>query len=52
MYEFTTELASLGPPRAEQEALVAALGGRQAETDQFLAGAQAGFSSLDGLGPV
>jgi hypothetical protein len=51
MYEFTTERAAL-PPRAEQEALVAALGGRQAETDQFLAGAQAGPSSLDGLGPV
>jgi hypothetical protein len=52
MYEFTTELAALGPPKAEQEGLVAAPGRPAGRADQFLAGAQAGFSSLDGLGPV
>jgi 2-polyprenyl-6-methoxyphenol hydroxylase-like FAD-dependent oxidoreductase len=36
MYDFTTELASFAPPRAEQEALFAALAGRQAEIDRFL----------------
>jgi 2-polyprenyl-6-methoxyphenol hydroxylase-like FAD-dependent oxidoreductase len=36
MYEFTTELASFAPPRPEQQALFAALAGRQAEIDQFL----------------
>ena len=36
MSEFTTELASFAPPRAEQQALFAALAGRQAEIDRFL----------------
>ena len=36
MYEFTTELAALGPPGVEQQALFAALAGRQAEIDRFL----------------
>jgi 2-polyprenyl-6-methoxyphenol hydroxylase-like FAD-dependent oxidoreductase len=36
MYEFTTELASFAPPRAEQQALFAALAGRPAEIDRFL----------------
>jgi len=36
MYEFTTELASFAPPRPEQQALFAALAGRQAEIDRFL----------------
>jgi hypothetical protein len=35
MYEFTTQLASFGPPTAEQEALFAAVAGRQAEADRF-----------------
>ena len=36
MYEFTTELAALGPPRVERQALFAALAGRQAEINRFL----------------
>jgi hypothetical protein len=45
MYEFTTELASFAPPTAEQEALFAALAGRQAETDRF-------FGVLTGAVPL
>jgi hypothetical protein len=37
MYEFTGELAAFGPPRPEQQALFAALAGRQDEIDRFLA---------------
>ncbi|HWD42634.1 MAG TPA: NAD(P)/FAD-dependent oxidoreductase [Actinomycetota bacterium] len=37
MYEFTGELASFAPPRPEQQALFAALAGRQDEIDRFLA---------------
>ena len=36
MYQFTTDLATLGPPRVEQQTLFAALAGRQAEIDRFL----------------
>jgi 2-polyprenyl-6-methoxyphenol hydroxylase-like FAD-dependent oxidoreductase len=36
MYEFTTELASLAPPRPEAAALFVALAGRQDEIDRFL----------------
>jgi len=36
MYEFTGELASFAPPRAEHQALFAAVAGRQAEIDRFL----------------
>jgi 2-polyprenyl-6-methoxyphenol hydroxylase-like FAD-dependent oxidoreductase len=36
MYEFTTELASFGPPRPEQQVLFEALATDQAETDRFL----------------
>jgi len=36
MYDFTTELASFAPPRPEQQALFAALAGRQADVDRFL----------------
>jgi 2-polyprenyl-6-methoxyphenol hydroxylase-like FAD-dependent oxidoreductase len=36
MYEFTGELASFAPLRAEQQALFAAGAGRQAEIDRFL----------------
>jgi 2-polyprenyl-6-methoxyphenol hydroxylase-like FAD-dependent oxidoreductase len=37
MYEFTTELAALGPPRPEQQLLLAAVAERPAEADRFLA---------------
>jgi len=36
MYEFTTELASFGPPTVEQRVLFAALAGNQHQTDRFL----------------
>ena len=36
MYEMTTDLASFAPPRPEQEMLVRALEGNQAEIDRFL----------------
>ena len=36
MYEFTTELASLEPPKAEAQMLFAALVGKQVEIDRFL----------------
>jgi 2-polyprenyl-6-methoxyphenol hydroxylase-like FAD-dependent oxidoreductase len=36
IYEFTTELASFGPPRPEQQILLTALAGRQAQIDRFL----------------
>jgi flavin-dependent dehydrogenase len=36
MYDFTTDLASLRPPRAEERSLLASLAGKQAETDRFL----------------
>ncbi|MEN3280602.1 MAG: hypothetical protein V7607_1742 [Solirubrobacteraceae bacterium] len=36
MYEMTTDLASFSPPRREQEMLVRALEGDQAEIDRFL----------------
>jgi 2-polyprenyl-6-methoxyphenol hydroxylase-like FAD-dependent oxidoreductase len=36
MYQFTTDLATLGPPGVEQQSLFAALAGRQAEIDRFL----------------
>jgi 2-polyprenyl-6-methoxyphenol hydroxylase-like FAD-dependent oxidoreductase len=36
MYEFTCELATLAPPRPEQQALFGALAGRQDEIDRFL----------------
>ena len=35
MYQFTTELASFGPPAVEQQVLFASLQGRQAEIDRF-----------------
>jgi hypothetical protein len=45
MYEFTTMLASFGPPRAEDEVLMRALAGRQAEIDRF-------FGVLTGAVPL
>jgi 2-polyprenyl-6-methoxyphenol hydroxylase-like FAD-dependent oxidoreductase len=36
MYEMTTDLASFAPPRPEQEMLLRALAGNQAEIDRFL----------------
>jgi 2-polyprenyl-6-methoxyphenol hydroxylase-like FAD-dependent oxidoreductase len=45
MYEFTTQLASFAPPTAEQEALFAAVAGRQAATDRF-------FGVLTGAVPL
>src|SRR5512133_1818020 len=36
MYEMTTDLASFAPPRPEQEMLLRALEGNQAEIDRFL----------------
>ncbi len=36
MYDFTTELASFGPPKVETAALFAALEGQPAEIDRFL----------------
>jgi 2-polyprenyl-6-methoxyphenol hydroxylase-like FAD-dependent oxidoreductase len=36
MWEFTTELASFGPPRSEQQVLFDALAASQEETDRFL----------------
>jgi 2-polyprenyl-6-methoxyphenol hydroxylase-like FAD-dependent oxidoreductase len=36
MYEFTTELASFGPPKAEEQVLFASLAGNQSEIDRFL----------------
>ncbi len=36
MYEFTTALASFGPPKLEDEVLLRSLVGRQAEIDRFL----------------
>jgi 2-polyprenyl-6-methoxyphenol hydroxylase-like FAD-dependent oxidoreductase len=37
MYEMTTDLATFAPPRPEQEMLLRALEGNQAEIDRFLA---------------
>jgi 2-polyprenyl-6-methoxyphenol hydroxylase-like FAD-dependent oxidoreductase len=45
MYEFTTMLASFGPPRVEDEVLIRALVGRQAEIDRF-------FGVLTGAVPL
>ena len=45
MYEFTTMLASFGPPRVEDEVLFRALVGRQAEIDRF-------FGVLTGAVPL
>ena len=39
MYEMTVDLASFAPPRPEQEMLLRALEGNQAEIDRFLVGA-------------
>jgi hypothetical protein len=36
MYEMTVDLASFAPPRPEQEMLLRALEGNQAEIDRFL----------------
>jgi hypothetical protein len=36
MYDLTTELAAVAPPRPEQQALLAALASRQADVDRFL----------------
>ncbi|HEU4897187.1 MAG TPA: hypothetical protein VFX88_06390 [Actinomycetota bacterium] len=36
MYDLTTELAAVAPPRPEQQALFAALASRQADVDRFL----------------
>jgi hypothetical protein len=45
MYEFTADLASLRPPRVEEELLFRALAGDEAETERFF-GAFAGTIPL------
>jgi hypothetical protein len=54
MYDFTTELASLAPPRPEAVALFEALAGRQEEIDRFLGALTSGMNRRGafGLDPV
>jgi hypothetical protein len=46
MFDFTTELATLGPIRTEAKLLFAAVAGKQAEIDRFL-GVLTGSERLD-----
>src|SRR5262249_48886085 len=45
MYEFTTQLASFGPPKIEERAIFVALARNQAETNRF-------FGALTGAVPM
>jgi 2-polyprenyl-6-methoxyphenol hydroxylase-like FAD-dependent oxidoreductase len=51
MYDFTTELAALAPPRPEAAALFEALAGRQDETDRFLGVLTGAIPMRDYLSP-
>jgi 2-polyprenyl-6-methoxyphenol hydroxylase-like FAD-dependent oxidoreductase len=52
MYDFTTELASLAPPRPEAAALFEALAGRQEEIDRFLGALTGAIPLRDYMSPV
>jgi 2-polyprenyl-6-methoxyphenol hydroxylase-like FAD-dependent oxidoreductase len=52
MYDFTTELATFGPPTAAQRALFGALAGRPAEIDRFLGVLTGAVPLRDYLGPA
>jgi flavin-dependent dehydrogenase len=51
MYRFTLELASMAPPKPEQEALFRALEGRQQEIDRFLGVLACAISPTDYFSP-
>ena len=51
MYDFTTELASLAPPRPEAVALFEALAGRQEEIDRFLGALTGAIPMRDYMSP-